>query len=351
MRIDAQDAQRLRTAIGYAFTNVDALRPLVQVVFGKSLDQITLAPSLEDRIFDVVQQANNLSIVALLLDELIKARPSEDGFLQLRGELAAQAPLVGTDYYDVLHLRGGRVMVNRRRLRAALRELCRDDGKRILVVKGPPSSGKTYSLQLITYLQQQLGRFKVAYVDLKELEESTEYSEVRPEEIGEQIAIQMNLCGMPKRAAEQDARWVRHFCDWLTGQLSGSGTVGWIVVDSFTKAFLPQGSRDLIRLMAKRLTENLHQCRLILLSYDDEVNLPTEDLELEDIGDIGEEDLIEFFAALYRLRQERKREPFADSDIVTSVVTVSNSYHPNDPGGMRALGAAVLKEATSKSLI
>jgi hypothetical protein len=92
------------------------------------------------------------------------------------GNLRPAPPPAGISPFDVCCLAGTHVMVDRRDLRAALRDLSNANGKRILVVKddlpdvpagSAPKTGKSHTMQMIAYLWQTQRSFDFVDIDLE----------------------------------------------------------------------------------------------------------------------------------------------------------------------------------------
>jgi Trypsin-like peptidase domain/Effector-associated domain 1 len=251
--------------------------------------------------------------------------------------------------YEVRFLRKNWALVDRHRLREALRDLY-EDNSRILVVDGQGASGKSYSMYLISFLKKKMAIGKTARIDLFDLAQRAGEREVSPVDIGVSITAQWGLEGMPRLHNEQEARWTRHFCDWLTGKLANADALHWIVVDHFNKVPPNQGVDDLILEMASRIYSDLDMMRLVLLSYRKMNDLGSlvegGNVELEDILPIGEDDLTEFFALEYEHRKQQHNVPYSAVDIVMSVAQVMRQVDPNSPRRLQRLREAVAAEAS-----
>jgi hypothetical protein len=356
MKLEIDQRKRLLDELKDVYSTESDVKTLALMAFGVSLDQITLAPNLAAKLQDMVTRAEDENSLGKLLDAAIDIRPAAQPLIALRGELAAQIIAEREDHYKACWLLGDRVLLDRKPLREALKRV--NDvqaGKHILVVHGPSLSGKSHSYQMIRYLQERRGGFKLVWVDMKTLVASAAGDELRPEELGQALVDQMNLSeNMPPRSNEQDARWVQRFCNWLTGRLAGSSTLYWIVLDSFDKTLVPTGVHDLIRELAVRVESNLGQVRLILLGYkeQDKQDLPSEvfgGLEEETLGPIAEQELdhelIRFFSELYTRHKQQALADFTALDVANSVAQVKREVDFTSARYLILLSQSVIKES------
>jgi hypothetical protein len=68
--------------------------------------------------------------------------------------------------FDACFLRGKMAVLNRREFKSGLKELVTDEGARTLVVDGASRSGRSFSLEILTFVAHKVGTFTVAYIDL-----------------------------------------------------------------------------------------------------------------------------------------------------------------------------------------
>lgn len=356
MRLNSAQYKQLSTALNDVFGTEDDVKELARLAFDLTLDQLTLAANLLDKVNALIGKAEELNCLGRLLDAAIDLRPAAPPLKDVRAALQALLVSEREDHYKACWLLGERVLLDRKPLRDALRRV--DDnqtGKHILVVQGPSLSGKSHSYQMIRYLQERRGGFKIIWVDMAKLVASAAGDELRPEELGQALADQMSIAeSIPPRNSEQDARWVQRFCNWLTGRLAGGGTLYWIVLDSFDKTLIPTGVHDLIRELAVRVESNLGQVRLILLGYkeQDKQDLPAEvfgGLEEETLSPITgsalDQELIHFFSELYTQRRQRSAQDFTPADIANSVAQVKRAVDSTSARYLVLLSQAVIQES------
>ena len=277
------------------------------------------------------------------LHELVKAAVDENPTAALQkiyDELRPQINAATVDHFNVAFVHNNLAMVNRTVLRAALREMAgsQSTGARILVVNGPPSSGKTYSVEMISYLQRTLNSFRFVWIDLKKIS-----GEVRPDHIANDIVDQMSLptAVIPEKDQEQDSRWVLTFCNRLQGVLGNAAQQWWIVIDGFNHARLSPSVNDLIKeLSGRRLT--LPELRIVLLSYPDTLSPDVERVALrEALTPISQRDLTHFFSQLY-LESNKTHSP---KDIAERIGEVMRGADPSSASYMEMLSTEVVKAA------
>lgn len=351
MRLDTNQRMRLLEALNDTFSTESGVTELARLAINKHLDQLTLAKNLPAKLDDIVSKAEDEGWLGNLLDGAICLRNQAQPLKSIRNELDPLIISEREDHYAAYWLLGDRVLVNRQPLRDALKKINdTQTGKHILVVQGPRLSGKSHSLCMIRYLQDRLLRFKIVWVDLERLVFSTKDRLIRPEDLGEAIITQMGLKEkMPKRQNEHDARWGQRFCDWLTGQIANKGTCYWIVLDSFDKTLVPQGTHDLVRELALRIETNIDQLRLILLGYteEDKKSLPIEvfgGIEEESTSQIGDPELLDFFTNLYEQRRQQRNIDFTPSDVGYSVAAVKRTVDFTKTQYLVSLNQAVIAE-------
>ena len=181
----------------------------------------------------------------------IRSRLSERGF----------AHLLGGPRFDTVRLRTGRVFLNRAELRHALADLGLPQGRRILVVNGPPGSGKTYTVEFIKELSYNSPNQRVVYVNL-----AAHLASFTPAELLQEVVRQIGspTAEMPALDAEQDARMIRRLVNWFRSVTNRTDL--WLVLDDFGPNS-SQGLRDLIDELQSMAATKTNSFRLVLLNY------------------------------------------------------------------------------------
>lgn len=158
----------------------------------------------------------------------------------------------------------GQLFVDRVALRHALAALFEEAGQKILIVNGPPGSGKSYTYVLIRFVENKTGLFRSIYIDFAELP----YSGLYPDDSVRQIAYAMgwDLSTMPQQIG-LEARWVNELATWVVGQTSNMAVPLWIVLDGADQVQLPVATHDFIWKLAENIDMRRLNMRLVLLGY------------------------------------------------------------------------------------
>jgi Effector-associated domain 1 len=323
IRLTPLQTRRTRDAILAAFPSSGQLDDLL-LDLGKAYAELEIqGQNYRENILSIIRRAEAEDWVLKLVLEARKRVPADPEFEALERDLKPSAPPPNVDHFNICRLTGSYVMVDRSRLRSALREISRPLGKRILVVKGDPKTGKSHTLQLISYLQYVYGNFSLVPVDLEAFVRTLGPAViVNPSDLAtylvDQLTWDWKVPDPPNDS--QWARWVLEFCVKFEGRARQDQQVRWVVIDALNTTQLMQPTLDLIKELAHRINLSLPNYRLILLGFSD--SLPATvlpNVEEEKIAPIGQQELIEFFARAY---QELNLPLDADkvADVVKSVL-------------------------------
>jgi hypothetical protein len=267
-------------------------------VYGSTYPQNLLA---------VIQTAQAQGWLLPLVRQVRQDVPDDQELQALEAELVPLGPPPHVDYFDVCCLAGSRVMVDRKSLRDSLRLLSSPLGRRIMVVTGEKSSGKSHSVQLISYLTAFRGGFSLALIDLEFYREVVSLDkEIEPDYIARALVklLRYDLGPLEPPKDSQWARWVLDFCNDLEARALEDDRCCWVVIDGFGGVPLAQATVDLIKGLAVRINRSLLRFRLILLGYGDDFThdvLPQ--VMWETIEPIGVRELTEFFGRAYQQLQ------------------------------------------------
>jgi hypothetical protein len=341
-QLTGPELRRLTEAMVEAFPNESDLEQMVDYADftpRKSLARIAPPGKLDSRVRELIKSAEAEGWLLSLVEEAWKANrtPSLQAFRDTLKPLVVAGPV---NHYKVCFM-DNRPLVDRDGLRSAT-ELLATARRRIVIVNGEPVSGKSYSLQYIRYLREQLQNFALVWVDLEVLSKRTGGGMVLPSTVAERIVEQMNLdpATLPEKGEETWAAWVTAFCDRLTGRLQRSTEPCWIVLDGFHRVPLPQETMDLVKELATRVCVNISTLRLVLLSYADILPSDVEpDVERETISPISSAELSRFFTQVY----EGRGAPFTAADVAQVVARVLRQIDPNHPRRLELLGREVVK--------
>ena len=328
----------LRNALLAAFPNSRRLSELLLSI-GQNYDMLEV-PS-----YDLMANVRVLIKAAesedWLLRLVLKARdtvPLDPAFQQLSNEFAVLAPASTISDFEVCRLTGSYVLIDRAVLRESVEILSQPLGKRILVVTGGDRTGKSHSMQLISYLYLRRSQFKLVPIDLEAYQRL-----LGPDQLIEPIHIARGLVGkLPYKveipAAPDDAQWpswVLEFCEAFEGGALDDPEWRWIVIDAFNKVPVKQQTFDLIKELARRISTNLPRYRLVLLGYRESLDRavhPT--LAIEDIGPIGKRQLAEFFAVAF----DQYGIPTEPRRLAAAVRRVLKGLDPQDADYLATVG-------------
>lgn len=315
-QLTGNQAERLRDALFAAFPNEFVFDAEVLQPLNESLTKIAPANlAYPNRLGVVIQDADSRDWLLALLAQARKRRPSDTVLPQIENEFKPLAPPAGVDPFDVCCLTGSHVMIDRTDLRSALRVLVKAQGKRILIVRGEARSGKSHSLQLISYLQQVRQGFSIAWIDLEKIAQSLAGSTlIQPSHVARslvRLTRYKDKVGIPDPPSDaQWAAWVLDFCEDYEAVASADAHPWWVVIDGFNQVLLPQPTLDLIKELANRISVTLPTFRLVLLGFTESL-APNAlgHVTTEAIPKITIEHITNFFAQAY---QELQFPPSAD---------------------------------------
>lgn len=270
-------------------------------VGGRELDHYALGDNLTEIVWGLLQAA--AKVTPPFLGELVEAFAREfahdqdvQTFISSMAAPAQRAArVIAPPYYACLIANGP--FVDRELLRPALERLhapkpAAAKKPRILVVAGGPSSGKTHTKFLINHLGESFA-FQPAIVDF-----SRWPSELRPEDLGQRIAMRLSLQGMPAPGNEQITRWSIAFFDWFAAAVAGAER--WVVID-FGRVSISTAVAEFIDELATQVTDSLPKMRLVLLGYSKPLTTSAKRiLEQDDTKEITAQELSLFFAQFYR---------------------------------------------------
>lgn len=209
----------------------------------------------------------------------------------------ARDGLANTDPY-LSHLAGQRPFIDRTVLRTHLKDLLSGSPSRVLVITGNRPCGKSYTWFYVRQPELLRGMTPVL-VDLSERANAS-----LPVDVMSSIALQLGLPTPIIDEYAQGAAQARYLRDWLVGQLlPRNGDGRWVLVfDSLDHVAQRDDTLQLIEFIAgAAIRERLSGLRVILLGYANRLPIdPLDSVLTEEIQDIGEPELREFFRLLAR---------------------------------------------------
>jgi Effector-associated domain 1 len=189
-----------------------------------------------------------------------------------------------------------RPFINRSVLRLQLKDLLSESTSRVLIINGNRPCGKSYTWFFVRQPELLAGITPVL-VDLSEWKEPS-----TPMEVMSSIALQLGLDEPAIDGHAQEAAQARRLRDWLVGKLQQHDANGhWLLVfDSLDHLAQREETLQLIEFVAgAAIRQRLPGLRVILLGYVDRLPIdPLDSVLTEEIGEIGEAELREFFRLL-----------------------------------------------------
>jgi hypothetical protein len=349
-----QDLLKLQEALKKGFPRLEDLSAMVKFRLGENLYEFADTRTLETATNDLIAWAERENRLLKLLDGAVAA--SENSLLQatvtdLKKKLDKQRDAVWyqpPSEYKTCLVQGEAPFVNRKDLRDSLEiNLSIGGNYSVLAVNGPPGTGKSHSLFLITYVARFQNRFqktfKVAAIDLKF--EGT--YQMKADEFTRLVAQQLRigLKDFPKRSSPAD-KWVRELESWLVG-LIPEKTQCWLVLDGFRHKNVPVATRSLIHRLIRSASTNVPELRIVLLDYPK----PMLPLEMQDyilqesVSEITRSDLIDFFKQLYLHKGRNPKDPGIGA--MVDEVIAKAKVPAGQPGRNRAISAALAEKIRS----
>ena len=201
------------------------------------------------------------------------------------------------DQFDALWPTGSRPLLNRAMLKQAVRKMRDIGGPAILVVNGPPGSGKSMTADYLRQVSSATGAFRVA--------QASAHFDANPAALCMGLAEHIGaLERMPAETVEP-ARYNALLGQRLLATVMASGETWWLVIDDLAVASLGADMVDFVGRLATLTARAPRPMRLVLLGWD--VPLPADvepDVVREELGEIAIVDVHEFLAeALTRAGQ------------------------------------------------
>ena len=235
----------------------------------------------------------------------------------------------GDPYHS--YLAGQRPFIDRNVLRTHLKDLLSDSPRRVLLITGDRPCGKSYTWFYVRQPGLLDGMIPVL-VDLSEFAEAS-----APMDVMSSIARQLALPPPTVDEYAQGAAQARYLRDWLVGQLlPRNGDGRWLLVfDSLDHAAQRDETLQLLEFLAgAAIRERLSGLRVILLGYANRLPIDVLDSVLtEEIKDIGEPELREFFRSLAR----HVKQAMSDEAIGVAVKDVLKRLPDNREQKLRQL--------------
>lgn len=215
-----------------------------------------------------------------------------------RASMAAQAP---DDPKAALILTNGAPFVDREETRPLIERLIRDQGSRVLVVRGESAAGKSHLAMFVAHLLEGEEDTNHVIVDLSRMSADS----IGPHDVMRKLVLVMGLDAseLSTDEAAQDARIAEKLCDWLIGQSQKfkRDQKNWLIVlDGLNRPNVGPGALELVdRLSIAAARGELLNVKLLLLALAASVpSFIVNDVEDHNLLPLGIPDLRKYVTAL-----------------------------------------------------
>ncbi|HEY0778932.1 MAG TPA: effector-associated domain EAD1-containing protein [Gemmatirosa sp.] len=327
--------KRLHLILTTTSTSGADLEEVVFEAFGTSLDHITQPAPIKDMARRVILWSENQGQVLPLARAAVERAPSHPLVIAYREELLAALDcttttnLGGYPPYETCFVAGQQAFIGRLTLRQFIRDLAEPYGVHVLVVNGLSRTGKTYSLQLLSYVSNhQEPPYQLAWATL-ENEVASTYA---PETLARRYAAQLgwNEGTIPQRPS---TRYAKEIAWWIIGEAKRARVPQVLVFDSFNKVDLHAETRELVQELLTAVSATTSRVRLVMLNYEQDLFPPVlpGPVRGELVAVLTRHELVEYFKTVAQHRGVTAESAVVQRivDSVVSAVPVGAS-HPNE---------------------
>lgn len=236
-------------------------------------------------------------------------------------------------------------------------------GIRVLVVKGPSKSGKTYTADYIKYINICYSglAFKVVWIDLKRHFSGA----FGPRELTEAILDQVNpdwklhQVTLPEQDNQQEARSIQQLSSIIAEQMAYMNKIHILVIDGFgeqehgqsaaEKPPVPKAIVEMIQQLAMIATGSQmtqlsgDMMRLVLLGFDQPVSNYLNRTRVDLIQPLNQSDIVEYFKNYITVH--KPKQPITQGAIIEMANSVLSADNPSDPERTKKLSAVALEVA------
>lgn len=263
MRLDAPERQQLIAAMKDGFNLPQRLGDFLRDEFNRNLALIEADRPNTLGLYDyVIRVFEGEGLVLELLRRACNRLPQNSLLTTIRDRLFEKAGAPDGQYLRTCMLLRSQPFVNRRALRLEVDELARAGGARILVVDGPPKSGRTFSRWYIHHVCEILGG-RCYPADLKR------FIDRPPIDLVRKMAtfFGWNVNEIPQQHA-QATQWAEELGEWVAGRIAIQEETVWLVFDDSSTAGLQQSMREFLVYLAETATY-VNQMRVVLLAFSE----------------------------------------------------------------------------------
>jgi len=281
--LEDSERKRIKRLMRARFT-LGGLNSLVSDA-GASFDDVVRQPAnMGSAIMDILDDAERNGWTSDLLTALIdhfndQPAPLTADIAEIEATLKALRERFGRgtaldDPFASCFARGGRPYINRPKVRDAFKKIAQPGGVPILIVNGPPDSGKSYSKELPSFVSaiQEQKSFRVFYCDLSENSQLW-----TAEKLVRSILLAWSLDeGVPAQLSQSSSH-ATELSEWLTSKTPKDQT-WWIIIDSLSKITPDPGLLDFLNALASHIANTPRALRLVLLDMGDNPLPPSAEL-------------------------------------------------------------------------
>jgi Effector-associated domain 1 len=274
LRLPNKQAEALHRAALGSFPDEATLRIWVQFKMGENLNAIKKESGLQAIILDLFYYVDSGNRWESFLQAGIDSNNDRPVFSQACREAleslrrqTAPAAAVRANGPNLL-IWNTTPFVDRQTFWIDLEELRTSPRKRILMLKGPPKSGKSYCGELIDHLRRDLWQVaRFALIDLK----NSQSPDIKPEELCRRILLKLRISGAgeapPPLPGQKPDRWARDLAAWLGTHIAQIEGEVWIVLDGFDDPSVAEETHVFLAALAEEAGDQ-DEFRLILLDYE-----------------------------------------------------------------------------------
>jgi hypothetical protein len=286
----------------------------------------------------IVDLAMTENWIRALLAEIPRNNSNKGELDIIAAELDSQPAPTSIDPFNEVLLEGNRPFVNRVDLRANLKQLCAPSGSSLLLVRGQPQTGKTFSFYLAQHIARQTG-YITSQFEVKKTPDPDQLAAEVLDRIGANVELR-------KKGLESAERWAEKLAGQVKDAIEERELKRVFVFDDFPvdpQPPLPQETFSFIVRLAKYSDEEIQKyLRVVLIQFT--ATLPP---ALDDAAETDE--AVPFTSAdmLSVLKQVREARGWrvSDSALQVEIQAIPNSATLRDRfkflrKTIRTLGAA-----------
>ncbi len=227
----------------------------------------------------------------------------------------------------------------------------KEPGVRVLVVNGPPNTGKSFTHDYIRYINSFLGdKFRIAWIDRKKEISSRFSPDALVKSLLDQINPDWDETKLPKLDTAQAARWLTELVKFLGDHITATGEPWILILDGFDKPGVPKETVELIQKMAatavgSESTEYNDSIRLALLGFNEAIPNYKGRVKADKTGPVLEKDIEKYFKDY---AEYKDWPPFGAGVLAKIVEQVLKSSPPGDhPDHVKRVASNALRLAHS----